>query len=150
MKIQTPVSGLHWYQWYGITSTMGFSIRTLIWKMCVNGAVTPVSLFSVGSWGPQSCQWLVLPSLFLMPPLQHAPHPGLFAPPLFSLSYIFKFSLSNGTFSQNINILKNFLSSVLSPLSFYEELLEWISFIPFFVSSPHICYCSHDNRWSCY
>ena len=93
--------------------------------MCVNGAVIYVSLFGVGSWGPQSCQWLVLPSVFLTLPLQHAPCPA-FLHHLFSLSPVFSNSPSlMVSFSQNINILKNFLSSVLSsPLPLMESYLN--------------------------
>ena len=77
--------------------------------------------------------------------------PGLFAPLLFSLSHIFKFSLSNGFILSEHKYTQEFsIFCPICPPSFHGELLEWISFILFFTSSPHICYCSHDNVWSCY
>lgn len=116
-----------------------------IWQIDVNRAATYFSLFGLRSCGCQSRQRLILPPVLRILPLRRLPAvcSTSFLPLLClqTLPLYWFPPLSTGTYSRIFYLEKKIhpppsatFSCSLSPLPGREELLEWMSFIPFLTS----------------
>lgn len=124
----------------------------------MNRAAAYFSLFGLGSWGLSVMSKANLPSYALTLP-SLTPHRCVGTTSFLPLLYLqtlplcwfhpfrLEICLTSSILEKNPPSLPPF--PILSFFRFMEKLLE-CSLFPSSLSSPPICYCTHDKRLSCY